>query len=242
MKAKQECFQKYAGCKCPGLKGDFIMREKVANILWGLVLIAIGVLVFGRVMGFWEFSVLFPGWWTLFLIVPSLVSMIKHGIRPVNSIIMLCGVLLLLEQNHVIERGTLGKILVPAIFFLIGLFILFRALFTGSKQHYSGSQGYSATFGGNTVVPTDGEAFQGCVADAVFGGLDLDLRDVRIEDGAVIEATAIFGGIDIKVPEGVNVKLKRTELFGGAKNHAGNRGETVLYVNALCMFGGVDIK
>lgn len=224
-------------------KGAFMMREKLANVLWGLILIAIGVLIFGRVMGFWEFSVLFPGWWTLFIIFPSLVSMIKNGPRPVNSVFMLCGVFLLLEQNHVVASGTLGKILVPAIFLIIGVFLLFRSIFAGPKQHYNGTKGYSATFGGNGVILTDEEPFQGCVADAIFGGLDLDLRDVKIVDGAVIEATAIFGGIDIKVPEGVSVKVKRTELFGGAKSDISNHnGEPVLYVNALCMFGGVDIK
>lgn len=219
------------------------MREKLANILWGLVLIAVGVLVFGNVMDFWEFSVFFPGWWTLLIIFPCLVSMIRNGLRPVNSILMLCGVLLLLEKNHIVAGGTLGKILVPAIFFIIGLFILCRSLFTGTRQHYNGKRGYSATFGGNTAVPMDGEPFDGCEVDAVFGGLDLDLRDVKVEDGAIIEAFAIFGGIDIKVPEGVNVKVRRTELFGGAKSSVSNQnGAPVLYVNALCMFGGVDIK
>ncbi len=218
------------------------MREKLANILWGLVWIAIGVFVFGKVMGFWEVPVLFPGWWTLFLIVPGVIGMIKNGIRPVNSIVLLCGVLLLLEQNRIIESGTFGKILIPGTFFIIGLCVLCRSLFGGTKHHYNGPKGYSATFAGNVVMPTE-EPFQGCEADAVFGGLDLDLRGVTIEDGAVIEASAIFGGIDIKVPEGVNVKLKRTELFGGAKSYVGNRNDgPVLYVNALCMFGGVDIK
>jgi hypothetical protein len=119
---------------------------------------------------------------------------------------------------------------------------LFQSLFGGTKRHYNGTQGYSATFAGNVVTATE-SPFTGCEADAVFGGLDLDLRGVAIEDGAVIEASAIFGGIDIKVPEGVNVKLRRTELFGGAKSYVGNRNDgPVLYVNALCMFGGVDIK
>ena len=218
------------------------MREKLANVLWGLVWIAIGVFVFGKVMGFWDVPVLFPGLWTLLIIFPSFVSMIKNGIRPVNSIFMLCGVLLLLERNDVIESGTLGKLLVPAIFFVIGVSILLRSLLGGTKRHYNGTEGYSATFAGNVVTATD-SPFTGCEADAVFGALDLDLTGVTVEDGAVIEASAIFGGIDIKVPAGVNVKLKRTELFGGAKSHVSNQsGGPVLYVNALCMFGGVDIK
>ncbi len=218
------------------------MREKLANILWGLMWIGIGVFVFGKVMGFWDAPVLFPGWWTLFIIFPSFVSMIKNGVRPVNSIFMLCGVLLLLERNDVIESGMLGKLLIPAIFFVIGASILLRSLFGGVKRHYNGTEGYSATFAGNVVTATE-SPFTGCEADAVFGGLDLDLTGVTIEDGAVIEASAIFGGIDIKVPQGVNVKLRRTELFGGAKNYvSGQQGGPVLYVNALCMFGGVDIK
>ncbi len=224
------------------VKGDFFMREKLANALWGLVWIGIGVFVFGKVMGFWEVPVLFPGWWTLLIIFPSLVSMIKKGIRPVNSIFMVCGVLLLLERTHVIERGTLGKILVPTIFFVIGLSILIRSIFGGTKKHYNGTVGYAATFAGNVITATE-SPFTGCEADAVFGGLDLDLRGVSVEDGAVIEASAIFGGIDIKVPQGVNVKIRRTELFGGAKNYVTNQQDgPVLYVNALCMFGGVDIK
>ncbi len=219
------------------------MREKVGNVLWGLVLIAIGVLVFGRVMGWWTISLLFPGWWTLFLIIPCTIGVIKNGPRPVNLILLLCGVLLLLERNGVVQSGTLGKILVPAIFMIIGLYILFQSLFVGSRKRYNGSLGYTATFGGNVVMPPAGEGFQGCEADAVFGGLDLDLRDVVIEDGAVIEASAIFGGIDIKVPEGVNVKVRQTSLFGGAGSHISNHsGNPVLYVNALCMFGGVDVK
>ena len=218
------------------------MREKLANILWGLVLIVAGVMVFGKVMGFWELPTLFPGWWTLFIIFPSFVSMIKNGIRPVNTIFLLCGVFLLLEQNRIIERGVFGKALVPMIFFVIGLSLLIRSLFGGAKHSYNGTRGYSATFGGNVAVPTE-VPFDGCEADAVFGGLDLDLRDCRIEDGTVIEASAIFGGIDIKVPQGVSVKVKRTESFGGAKSHVENHsGDPVLYVNALCMFGGVDIK
>lgn len=223
-------------------KGDFFMREKLSNGLWGLFWVAIGVFVFGKVMGFWEIPLLFPGWWTLLIIFPSLVSMVKNGIRPVNSVFMLCGVLLLLEQNHVIESGTLGKVLVPALFLAIGVCILFRSLFGGTKRSYNGNKCYSATFAGNVITETE-SPFTGCEADAVFGGLDLDLRDVVIEDGAVIEASAIFGGIDIKVPQGVNVKVKRTELFGGAKSNVRNQnGGPVLYVNALCMFGGVDIK
>ncbi len=219
------------------------MRDKIANILWGLALIAAGIIVGGKVMGFWELSVSLWDWWPLLIIFPCFVSMLRNGPGPVNMILMLCGVLLLLEANRVIEPGVLAKVLLPAVFIIIGVFLLFGSIFVGGRRRYRGNLAYTATFAGNVVVPSDGGAFQGCAAEAVFGGLDLDLRNTIIEDGAVIDAVGIFGGVDIKVPEGVNVKLKRTALFGGAKNHVrGQNGGPVLYVNALCMFGGVDIK
>lgn len=221
------------------------MREKLANVLWGLVLIAIGILVGGKVAGFWEFSVFFPGWWSLFLIVPCFLGMIKNGPGPVNTILLLCGVLILLVQNGVVDGSMAQKLMLPAIFFILGLFFLVGSVCRGARRQYKGTKEYTATFAGNVVRLPQDERFQGCVADAVFGGLELDLRDAVIEDGAVIEASGIFGGVDIKVPEGINVKLRRTVLFGGAKSGRARSMQTgvpVLYVNATCMFGGVDIK
>lgn len=219
------------------------MKDKLANILWGLLLITVAILIGGRAFDLWEVSGFFPGWWTLFFIIPCLISMIRRGPGLLNVFFLLCGLLLLLEQNNVIAAELFGRILVPAFFLILGVFVLFHSLFVRERHRYRGTRSYSATFAGNVVTPQAGEPFQGCEADAVFGGLDLDLRAVSIENGAVIEAAAIFGGIDIKIPEGVNVKVRRMELFGGAKSHINNYGEQpVLYINALCMFGGVDIK
>ena len=47
------------------------------------------------------------------------------------------------------------------------------------------------------------------------------------------------------MPDNVNVKVKSTPIFGGVDNKVRiNKGENIptIYVNALCMFGGVDIK
>lgn len=64
------------------------MRKNVANILWGLFFIGIGVGLIGNVLGFWDFSVFFKGWWTLFIIIPALVSMVQSGIRLGNLIVL----------------------------------------------------------------------------------------------------------------------------------------------------------
>ena len=58
-------------------------------------------------------------------------------------------------------------------------------------------------------------------------------------------AVDTFGGIDILVPDNINVKINSNSIFGGVsdKNHRSSvPGAVTLYINATCMFGGVDIK
>ncbi len=89
-----------------------------------------------------------------------------------------------------------------------------------------------------------GETFSGGKFTAIFGGVECNLKGAIIEDGAVLKATAIFGGVDIIVPEGINVKVNSTSVFGGISNKTSVNAENIntLYINATCLFGGVDIK
>ena len=80
--------------------------------------------------------------------------------------------------------------------------------------------------------------------NATFGGVKCDLREAIINEDIVINASAIFGGIEILVPENVQIKVKSVPIFGGVDNKAQNNeaDEHTIYVKATCMFGGVDIK
>jgi predicted membrane protein len=64
-----------------------------------------------------------------------------------------------------------------------------------------------------------------------------------ITEDCAIQVTAIFGGIDILVPQNVNVKVNPTCIFGGISNKTkALDGAPTLYISGICMFGGVDIK
>ena len=79
----------------------------------------------------------------------------------------------------------------------------------------------------------------------MFGGVDCDLRGAIIEQDCVINASAVFGGIDILVPGNVNVKVSSNSIFGGVSNKTmGYRNESAptLYIKGNCLFGGVEIK
>lgn len=90
-----------------------------------------------------------------------------------------------------------------------------------------------------------GKNSNGANLDAVFGSVELDLSKAVMKQDQVINANAIFGGIEIRVPSDVNIKVKSTPIFGGVDNKAKTEYKEnlpTLYVNATAMFGGVEIK
>ncbi len=88
------------------------------------------------------------------------------------------------------------------------------------------------------------EVFTGTCINSVFGSVVLDLREAIIMEDVVINVSAIFAGTDIYVPSNVNVKTSSIPIFGGVSNktNGGMVAGPTLYINATCMFGGVDIK
>ncbi|MDD3174095.1 MAG: hypothetical protein PHF63_10685, partial [Herbinix sp.] len=69
------------------------MRNKLSNALWGLFFIIIGVGFAGNVLFDWDFQLFFPGWWTLFIIIPCFISMIQHGFGVGATVGFVIGVL-----------------------------------------------------------------------------------------------------------------------------------------------------
>lgn len=233
------------------------MRNKLSNLVWGILFIVVGAGIAGDVMRLWEFHPFFPGWWTLFIIVPCIISIIRNGFSVGSGIGILIG-LMLLVPHYVDIDYNLWQLIVPAILILIGLKIIFQGAFRktihvnhvhvngveGQKSfHSTGRPEYSAIFSGNRINVTD--QFTGANLNAVFGGLVLDLRDAIISGDVEITATAIFGGIDIYIPRGVQVKINNVPIFGGVSDKTARMADpnaTKIYLNSTCVFGGIDIK
>lgn len=83
-------------------------------------------------------------------------------------------------------------------------------------------------------------------AFALFGGVDLDLREA-IFDAPTVEISGLicFGGLDIKVPEGVEVRDHTVAIFGGTdtkKLEPPEPGAPVVVLKGFALFGGVDVK
>ncbi len=61
-------------------------------------------------------------------------------------------------------------------------------------------------------------AFRGGDLTAIMGGCDIDLRQAAINGDAVIDVFAVWGGIEIRVPEDWSVVFHVTPLLGGVED------------------------
>jgi hypothetical protein len=94
-----------------------------------------------------------------------------------------------------------------------------------------------------------GPGFMGGSVTAIFGGYALDLRQAELASGTVeLQATAAFGGVEIRVPESWNVQAEGAALLGAIENKtqpppAESTGPARrLIVRGTALFGGVEIK
>lgn len=226
------------------------MKMKLSNLIWGLIFILVGIGFAGNVINLWDFNLFFNGWWTLFIIVPCVVSLVQNGFTSGNVIGLTIGVLLLLSMQGIFDFAIIGKLIVPLIFIMIGLSIIFKNMFHRDGgihmniKYQGGASEHSAIFAGNNYRVT-GEKFMGTTINAIFGGVELDLSDAIIDEDVVINATAVFGGIDMKVPYNVKVKVSNVPIFGGVSNKVPTSKDInapTIFLNSTCMFGGIDIK
>jgi len=224
--------------------------KKTSNILWGILLIVAGVVLALNVFNITDFDIFFDGWWTLFIIVPCAIGLFTEREKTGNVIGIVIGVFLLLCCQDILSFSMLWKLLVPAIIVIVGLKMVLTGLL-GNKTNEIMKQlklegkepksGFAAFSGCD--MNYDGEVFEGAELNAIFGGVKCDLRNAIIEKDCAIQVSAIFGGIDILVPAGVNVKVNSSSIFGGVSNKtAVHQNAPTIYISGSCMFGGVEIK
>lgn len=213
------------------------MKNK-SGMFWGLVLIIVGVLFLGNNLNWWDINIFFKGWWSLFIIIPSIYGLFEKGSRSGSIISLAVGILLLLAAQDVIGYGMIWKILVPIIIIVVGLTLIFN---NGKpKKMDKNAKEYVAVFSG--VDEKISEVVSDFKAVSIFGGVDLDLRKVKLEKDLYIEAVTIFGGIDIKLPDNVKLQVNGIPIFGGVENKYNDDGDVTITIHYTCIFGGVDLR
>ena len=93
--------------------------------------------------------------------------------------------------------------------------------------------------------------FRGGNVTAIFGGVELDFRGADIEgEEAVIYVEAVFGGIEIVVPERWNVAFEVQSVFAGYSDETRqplpdavrSSPQKTLMLHGRATFGGITVK
>jgi predicted membrane protein len=142
----------------------------------------------------------------------------------------------------------------PILPIIAGIMMIAGRWEMGRQRQYSKGNIQSlnefAMFGGveKRITATN---FQGGRVQAIFGGVEIDLRGAEIEgDQAVIDVEAIFGGVEMVVPERWMVVFEGQSIFGGYSDETrqpmpdvmsgGQR--KVLVLRGRAVFGGIAVK
>ncbi|MFB6172441.1 MAG: hypothetical protein ABEJ23_07890 [Haloarculaceae archaeon] len=133
----------------------------------------------------------------------------------------------------------------PVVLVLFGLSVLLGRYRARVREADADHVDAFGLFSGNEQRVVS-QSFQGASLSALFGGVELDLRDASVADPpATVNATALFGGVDVIVPREWNVQMDVLPVLGGASDDRPRREaehETVdLVVTGFAAFGAVTV-
>lgn len=175
---------------------------------------------------------------------------------------------LLLAQNFGYIHGNVWQVIWPVMLIFLGISFLFRTHLFGIPPGVPGVSGNPAGGwpsnpaggGANSLDETtvfgginrriDSQEFEGGRLSSVFGGIEIDLRKANTKrDEIVIEADAVFGGIELMVPEHWRVTVQGAGVFGGYEDQthpssaaAADEKRPHLIVTGSAVFGGVSVR
>jgi hypothetical protein len=210
--------------------------------LWiGLVLLTLGVFGVLDAVGVLDAATTLALWWPAAVIglgLAAMIAMRRVSFWPV--LITVFGVVLLFDQQGWISGALIG----PAVFILIGGAVL-AGLARNKTAMHRDRRAPVAVFSGAKTVDRS-EHLDHTDVTAVFGGATLDLREAHVDDVATVDALALFGGVQVVVPEQWRVSVSGLPFFGGYDDKTSGNGSLppdapLVKVNATAIFGGVEV-
>ncbi|WMJ22175.1 LiaF-related protein [Paludicola sp. MB14-C6] len=206
------------------------MKKNIAPLLFGIVFILAGIGYVGAIFFNWDFSIFFDGWWTLFIIIPSFISMLSNGPRAFNVGAFIIGILLLLEAQDIIPNNKFGFIIFATIILYIGIVMIIR--------YFKGPKVSTNTY---TYTATDGSSFQ--YTQTPNGQPEANPNKSWSYDNEPQPCyTAILSGVDAKNTSTDFLGAKVSAILGGVDLDLRDvviTRDIIIHVTAI--MGGIDI-
>ena len=229
-----------------------------------ILLIAAGTLLFLSNLGLLpEFN--FWAFWPLIFVVGGVGKLVSDNSRAgqaLGIVLIAGGSLFLLVSLGILHiRAHDDSWPLSLLLIAFGTVALIKIL--DANDHARGRVGFptangpvSADFFKEQVVfgslkrKVDTQNFQGGKLETVFGSIDMNLRSAQIsspEKTATIQVNAIFGSIELRVPESWRIVVHAPSIFGSVEDKtlagkvATSDGPT-LFITGAAVFGSVEIK
>lgn len=223
--------------------------KQTSRIMWGIVLVFLGVVYTLNTLDITDIDLFFKGWWTLLIIIPSFISLFTDMDKTGGIIGMIVGLMLLLGCRGYVDFKMMCKLAVPAVIIVVGLELIFKDVFNKeTKENMKKLKGNSDMRGFSAVFSTKEDVvsmrfFDGAKYTAICGTVTSNLSSAFIEKDVLIKVENILGNVSIVVPEGVNVSVTSHSLFGGINNKVvNNEANTItVYVQAYCLLGNAEV-
>lgn len=225
--------------------------------LFGVILLVAGVAMLAGNLGILDYGVgdLFRDFWPAILLIIAAFHLAEGRFRSAIFLGVLGGVLLLFTLD-VIERGFFRRWW-PLALVAAGGWMIYRffrpaalpPLFADGEPIAESADSFRIfqMLGGSNRTVTS-TSFRAGEATAVLGGVEIDLRQAGLApEGARIAATAILGGVVLKVPPDWDVTVTGAPLLGGIedkrqpRSRAGDAPAQRLEVQATVVMGGLEI-
>jgi predicted membrane protein len=181
-------------------------------------------------------------YWPIVLIAIGILKFQDAGHRVLGAFLIGIGTLNLISNTVSFDFSIFD--LWPVALILAGIGIVAHAF--GFHLPSLSGQSDSTVWAilGVRKIKVDSRAYKGARIIGFMGGCELDLTKADMEAGpATIELFVMWGGIQIKVPDGWEVIGNTVPIMGGAEIRTkAAPGGRRLIVNGLAIMGGVEIK
>lgn len=221
-------------------------RKLTSQVLFGALILLVGIVLLADTTGLYDTRPLLDYVPSLFVLL-GLYAFVRSGFRNIFGplvIVVLAGTWQLVELE-VVEWSEVSSFW-PLFLVIFGLSIIVGQY--RSRPSKSGSSRVSGFgfFGGSQKRVTTSD-FESANLSALFGGAELDLRDAGLaEQPAHVSCIALFGGVEVHVPEEWNVEMDVLPIFAGASDERmrveRDHDEVDLVVSGFAAFGGVEVN
>lgn len=212
----------------------------------GLLLIIIGIFLILSQLQIIDINLLIRQYWPSLIIIYGIYKFIEYrSINATGMSFLVVGIILQVWHLDLLP-GQFREYIWPTILIVIGISLIFSQNSSHSKKNKFREDNfidYLAILSSLETINASTK-FKGGNITSILGGTEVDLTNCRIEGNyAEITATAIMGGIDLKVPKDWKVVVTGIPFLGGWDNKTffSPEQEKTLYIRCFAILGGVEI-